>query len=654
MENFGFMRTLFVLSSLVLVSCTGSSTTTKSPSGTPSYHIVGEVGSQQVTYQELADNFANGSLENETNLDELQDFLPIYLDYKAKLLAAKEGGYYEDERILSEFEVYAKQAAYSYWLENKIRPTLFEEFKSRFNYEMKSSHVLISMAGRTDPTDTLDVYTKMIEARDKYLAGTATMEELNQEYSSVTQGRKMGGELPWFGIGTTVKPFEDVLYSLEVGEISMPFRTQFGYHIVLLEDKREKKPSRDVSHIFIRKNNNPSLLDSAYSQLQTGTDWQEVVNEFSEDTPSTSNGGKIGWINYGSRYDGAFIDSVMNLDPNIEYSKPFSSLYGYHIVKIDSIQSFESEEARDEYIMGELESTRNFRKSNSFIVDWLSDNYKETEHQATLTETIDFLKTTDSVALSEIEFPAELASKPIYSFNGNDYSALTYFDYLVSSGKQPVVSDYQTSWFNDFKEFIIDSCITDMAVDEFPDFSYQLENYKNGLAVYQINEDYIWSAATVDSSRLFELYQDNPDDYSYDTRYYYHLITSSRDTSLQKAIDFISSGNHPDSLRPFNINVGVVSDSTGAFQGEPFTNLESMDENSLSEVFEYNNRKGFFYLNDILMPRKMTFEEAFNKLLADFQPVREQEWLDDLRSTFDVKAYPENLERAFEEETSTE
>ncbi|MBO6524375.1 MAG: peptidylprolyl isomerase [Balneolaceae bacterium] len=648
------MRIVCVLSSIVLVSCAGSSTTTTSPSGTPPYQIVGEVGSQQVSYKELTENFANGSLENELNLDELRDFLPIYLDYKAKLMAAKEDGYYEDERILSEFEVYAKQAAYSYWLENKIRPTLFEEFKSRYIYELKSSHVLMSMADRTDAADTMDVYTKMIEARDKYLAGTSTMAELNEEYSSTTQGRKMGGELPWFGIGTTVKPFEDVLYSLEIGEISMPFRTQFGYHIVLLEDKREKQPGREVSHIFIRRDSSPAALDSAFKELEHGALWSEVVKEYTEDTPSASNGGKIGWVNYGARYDGAFIDSVMNLNPEIKYSKPFSSVYGYHIVKLDSIQTFEDEKARDEFIMSELEKSRSFRKSNSFIVDWLSDNYRETEHQSTLTEIIRFLEDTDSVALTDIDMSADLASKPIYSFNGDDYSSQEYYDYLVSSGKLPLTNGYSTTWYNDFKEFIIDSRLTDMAVEEFPDFSSQLENYKNGLAVYQINEDYIWSAATVDTSRLMEMYSENPDEYSYDTRYYYHLITSSRDTSLQKAIDFINSGNHPDSLRSFNINVGVVSDSTGAFRGDPFTKLESMEEQSLSEVFDYNNRKAFFYLNEIFEPRKMTFEESFNKLLADFQPVREQEWLNDLRSTYNVKLYTENLKKAFEEEQSPE
>ncbi len=75
-----------------------------------------------------------------------------------------------------------------------------------------------------------------------------------------------------------------------------------------------------------------------------------------------------------------------------------------------------------------------------------------------------------------------------------------------------------------------------------------------------------------------------------------------------------------------------------------------MNENSFSEIFDYNNRKAIFYLNSILEERKMTFNEAFNKLLADYQPVRELKWLTQLRSTFNVKLFPEHLEKSFQEE----
>ena len=212
MEKLGYMRTLCVVSALVFISCAGSSTNTNQKlSSTPPSNIVGEVGNQQVTYKELIDNFSSGSSSSDYSVEDISEFLPIYLDYKAKIMSAKDEGYFEDERILSEYEVYSKQAAYAYWIENKIRPTLFNDYKNRYSKELKSSHILISLDKNAFPDDTLRVYNKIMEARNKFLNGS-TINELDPVYSSQNQGRSMGGDLPWFSVGTTVKPFEDIFY----------------------------------------------------------------------------------------------------------------------------------------------------------------------------------------------------------------------------------------------------------------------------------------------------------------------------------------------------------------------------------------------------------------------------------------------------------
>lgn len=654
MENFGFMRTLCVLTALVFISCTGSSTSTKqNTSTTPSSNIVGSVGDQQVTYKELTSNFGAGSESSKYTLEELQDFLPIYLDYRAKILSARDEGYFEDERILSEYDVYSKQAAYAYWIENVIRPTLFEEYKSKFTKEMKSSHILIALDNSATAEDTLEIYNQIIEARNKFLSGVP-LSELDSEYSTIRQGRSMGGDLPWFSVGTTVKPFEDVLYSLEVGEISMPFRTQFGYHIVLLEDKRDRVLSREISHIFAQRGQGTVRLDSAYLELERGNDWSEVVKKYTQDVQSASTGGKIGWVNYGSRYNPDFIDTVMHINPSNPYSKPFNSSYGAHIIKIDSVQTFESPEAYDEHIMNQLEESRTFRKSNSFVVNWLKENFESIEHKNTLNEFITLLSSLDTTKVSDIKLTNELASKNIYEFETFSYTVQDFLDYLISSGKGPLSSNYKPAWYLSFQEYVIDTNLTQFTINELPEFVDQTENYKSGLVVYQINEDSVWSATTVDSTKLMDLYLQNPADYSYDKRYFYHLISSSRDTTIQKAIDFVLAGNSPDSIRANGIMVGVVSDSTGTFQGEPFNKLVDLELNSFSEIFEYNNRKAVFYLNEVLPARKMLFEEAFNKLLAEYQPVREQKWLSNLRKMYEVKLYPENLSQAYQVENNTQ
>lgn len=652
MKKIGFMKILCALSTVVFISCAGSNSSTTQTS-TPPNQVVGEVNGTQITYSELKENYLSGSLTDSFDLTELNEFLPIYLDYKAKIISAEETGYFENETVISEYQLYSKQAAYSYWLENQIRPTMFDEFKKRYSTELKSSHILIAVSARASSEDTLRAYNKLIEAREKFLSGTS-MTELDKEYSTVRENRSMGGDLPWFSVGTTVREFEDVLYSLELGEISMPFRTQFGYHIVLLEEQRPKKPSREVSHIFVRKGDKQSAIDSAFTALEGNTSWNEAVKSYSEDTPSISNGGKIGWVNYGGRYDGAFIDSIMNLDVSLPYSNPIETVYGFHILKVDSIEQFGSKEARDAFLMEKLENSPTFKKNNSFVINWLRKTYDQTTNSSVLANFEGFIASLDSVNFTEIELPGAMATSEIYRFESDSYTTQDYLTYIIEAGKGTISDQYKSNWLSSYTESIIDGKLTDITIRDYPEFIKQTESYKTGLVVYQINEDSVWSSATLDTTILVNRYENNLDKYSFDTRYYYHLVTSSRDTSLQKAIDFVIEGNSPDSIRANGISVGVVSDSTGAFQGEPFDKLASMEVNTFSEIFEYSNRKGVFYLNEVLPARTMTYREAFNRLVSDYQPEREANWINRLRTNYDIKLYPENLEKTYQLENNME
>lgn len=653
MKNTGFVKTLCAVSMAVFISCAGSNSSTNQAPTLPD-QVVGEVNGEQVTYTELKESYMSGSITEGFSYEELNDFLPIYLNYKAKILSAQEAGYFENEKVVEEYELYSKQAAYSFWLENQIRPTMFNEFKERYDAELKSSHVLIAVDPQANPRDTLDAYNKLVTARNKFLAGTATMADLDKEYSTMRGDRSMGGELPWFSVGTTVREFEEVLYSLELGEISQPFRTQFGYHIVLLEQRRAKQPSRDVSHIFTRKGDNQANIDSAFIALENGTEWNEVVKSYSEDTPSISTGGKIGWINYGGRYDAAFIDSVMHLDVDADYSKPIETVYGFHIMRVDSVEQFESEEERNKWLMTKLEQSPTFKKNNSFVIDWIRDKYDQGTVASALSEFEGFVNSLDSARYENIILPSSIASSEIYRFEGSTYTAQNYLTYLINSNKGTYSEQYRSGWLSDYTESIIDGKLTEITIRDYPEFIKQTDSYKTGLVVYQINEDSVWSSATLDTTILMNKYEDNLDQYSYNTRYHYHMVTSSRDTSLQKAIDYVNKGNSPDSIRASGIAVGVVSDSTGAFQGEPFDKLESMEVNTFSDIFEYSNRKGVFYLNAILPARTMTFDEAFNRLVSDYQPEREENWMMRLRDKYDIKSYPENLQKSYQLENNVE
>tara|TARA_R110002050_G_scaffold71697_5_gene154127 strand:- start:3627 stop:5564 length:1938 start_codon:yes stop_codon:yes gene_type:complete len=644
------MRKLSIALRLLLITLVFSSTQLFSQSKNDKIKV-GKVGKENITYGELKNNYTRGSADSPTLL-QLEEFLPIYLNYKAKIQNAKDLGYFEDPELLSEYEIYAKQAAYSYWLENRIKPTEFEEYYKKAGSEVKSQHVLISVSEDASPQDTLKAYNSLIEARNKYLAGQATMEELNQQYSSTRQGQLMGGDLPWFGVGTTVAPFEEAIYSLDIDEISMPVRTQFGYHIILLTGKRESVPARNVSHIFLRAEPKENLekINDIYSNLEKGLPWVVATADYSQDKLSSEKSGNIGWVKFGRNFNSDFVDVIMKVDPSLPYSKPIKTVYGYHIFKIDSVETFKSDDERKESFMKEFLSSPNFKKSNSFVLSWMKDNYSYKPNMPVLKNYISFISSKDTTRFKAISNPTN-SSEKLFSVHNETINVGDYHKFIVENYGSARAIEYRNEWLDAYVDKVIDEQLIPLVVKEFPEFEKQLYNYKVGLSVYKINDDNIWGSANVDSSALWKIYNENPTEYSFKERSYYYLL-SSNDSTLLDAVDFVKAGNEPDSIRAYYPKVAVLRDSSGIQNEEYHDMLANLKPSTFSKEFEYKKRKSYLYLNDILPARKMTFDESFNRLLATYQPEREKNWNAKLHNKYKVKADLKNLRKAFKEEHS--
>ena len=108
--------------------------------------------------------------------------------------------------------------------------TYFDENKATFAQEeqVKARHILVESKEKAD------------EVKAKLDAG-GDFAELAKTYSTDTGSKDAGGELGYFGKGSMVKEFEDVAFALKVGETSGPVKTDYGYHIIQVEDKKPAK-----------------------------------------------------------------------------------------------------------------------------------------------------------------------------------------------------------------------------------------------------------------------------------------------------------------------------------------------------------------------------------------------------------------------------
>ncbi len=138
---------------------------------------------------------------------------------------------------------------------------------------------------------------KMNKIRDRILDGE-DFEELAKKYSECSSSAS-GGNLGYFEKGTMVKPFEDTAFSLIPGDISEVVKTDFGYHIIRVEEKKDDKVK--ASHILIKVEPIEEdikatilLMESVLEKLKAGEDFNELAKTYSEDDSTAVKGGIIG------------------------------------------------------------------------------------------------------------------------------------------------------------------------------------------------------------------------------------------------------------------------------------------------------------------------------------------------------------------------
>ena len=641
---------LISMSILVISACSSTQKSTEN-SNDP---IVGVVNNEVIYFSELFRQFKRTSIKADADVtidslsNEIVNFLPLYIDYKAKLASAEQAGYFTDNEILNELNQYETQTAFPYWLENKVTDELLEELVKRSEVELNASHILITIPENTIPADTIITWNKLIEAREKALNGE-DFDSLSTIYSSTQMGRSMGGPLGFFSGGWAVKTFEDVAYSLNENEISMPFRSQFGYHIIKLHEIRTSSTDRLLSHVFLRVPSEDELdevLDQAnigYDEYMNGEiDWANFVQNYSQDAQSGPMEGRIGWVNYG-RYDPRFADVVMKIENQGDVTEPFFSGYGVHIVRLDSIKAYPNEDVRRNEILGRLKTLPRYKENKTYTISNIRKAGEESINSEVLDNFEKLIQSNRGNSYSLLNIPNELLNETVYSFNSEIYNLSDYVSWISTNTDTSSTNNYSYSYRDSYFNSVAESHVVTITKDVFPEFKALSTEYLNGLVIFKISEDSVWNYSKTDSASIQALYNQNPDKYRFDDRYFYKRVSAANDSTLGVALQLYQDGVAVDSIRSKVRGVLVRTDIVNDVTIEPFDKLIALNEGDVSDIFDYRNRPTAFILERKENARGMTYDEAYFRVVSEYQPIREKDWMERLRSIFQAKSYPSKI-----------
>ncbi len=579
----------------------------------------------------------NRNIVSEENKKSIEEYLELYINYKLKLRQAYDLKYDTVSAYKKELAQYKEQLIAPYLKDNTITDKLVREAYERTKKEVNASHILIRLQPKATPKDTLKAYQKIMEARNKIIEGTP-FETVAKQYSEDPSVQKNGGNLGYFSAFAMVYPFENAAYQTNVGEISQPFRTQFGYHIVKVNAVRDSKGEVEVAHIMIKNDKKDSLqaktkIYELFAKLNQGMDFELLARQQSEDRSSAVNGGKLAKFN-ATRMIKSFADVAFSLKNENDISTPFQTRYGWHIVKLIKkypIGDFNS--VKDE-LTRKIEKSKRYKLAGTSIVKRLIKEYRITKN----TELLQSYFNNDTAVISKNSATA------VFSING----VTTALGELIKYGRQRPNKSTKDI-FTDFFETKVLAYYKDNLEKTDPSFAFTLQEYKDGLLLFDLLQDKVWKRAEQDTLGLKAFFTKNQDKYFWKKRGDVIIASCTRKDKALLVKKYLEEGKEIDEIKKL-VNDGPIIHVlfTRRVVEENHDKLPKgfvFDTVGVSDVIDDGNGFTIVKTFQIMPPQPMLLSEAKGNVINDYQDYLDKQWIRELRQQYPVKVKKKVLKK---------
>lgn len=588
--------------------------------------------------------------DSQKNLD---NYLELFLGYKLKVEKANKIGLQDGVTYQNELKSYRTQLSKSYMNDSKVTNELVQEAYDRMQKEVRASHILVLVAEGASPADTLKAYNKIKDIKNRLNAG----EDFNlvaQKYSEDPSVKDNNGDLGYFSAFRMVYPFESTAYTTNVGDVSKPFKTRFGYHIVKVIDKRDNKGEVTIAHIMILKPTTKDsqldakakqTIDDIYQKIQQGERFENLAQQFSEDKSSAPKGGVLQRFGSGQLSSEEFENVAFSLQNKDDISKPFQSQFGWHIVKLIEKHPLQSlAEMKSELEEKVRRDERSLLITNS-LAKKLRAKYAFTTDKKMVAAvkknvTNDFYAQTWQVPENASDY-----SKAILTIDKlKDVSGVAFLNFIELQQKAKSKTAPIAKLVDELFEKFIDEQVTtyhnENLENEFPEFRYVMDEYRDGLLLFDLMEREIWTKAKTDTLGLTNYFEKNIKNYQWKKRYNTNIFSSTDKSIITKVKKFLDRGKSLTYIKEQlnkdgKINVMVKS---GLFE-EDYDILPAYN-NLVKGVSPVVTKDEYYFVVDVtevkqIEAKKLT--ECTGKVVNDYQQFLEANWVDELKKEFKIK-----------------
>jgi len=617
-------------------------------------NVILTIDEKPVSKLEFEQIYWKNKKEIEATKDDLDEYVKLFTNFKLKVLAAEQMGLDTIQKFKNELSGYRIQLEKPYLTDTATSEELIKEAYYRTKNEINASHLLIKLPKSPSQEDTLKAYSKINEIYNEIKSGKISFKDATIKYSEDPSAKTNYGNLGYFSAFRMVYVFEDACYKTEKGKVSKPFRTQFGYHLAKVNDIREGKGKVKISHIMIAvketddkktDDNKYKKIQDIHKKLEEGALFNTLAIDFSDDRKSVRNGGDLGWIQSGSNYYPVFEDSAFALKNNGDYSHPFLTPVGWHIIKRTDHKPIGSlEDLRFELKNKIQRNARGVITKNSFVKK-LKREYNYIESSKTKSEIYSIVSGEDFSKdyLINKDDNDNMLNDVLFSFADQSYSLKDFIAYLAKTFNPKELNDINNYVNNQFDIFVNNNIMNyekTQLVKKYPEFKALVKEYRDGILLFEISDNIIWSKAIKDTAGLKEFYSSNSENWMWNKRVEYEIFQSKDKKVINKAyilrkkgkleVDSIINYLNADSQLNIQFNEGI----------EEVENNEIIANNNwkegLNKVILKDDTYILINIKRVFEPRVKKLNEAEGLIIASYQDYLETQWLENLHKNHKV------------------
>jgi len=609
--------------------------------------ILFTVGAKPVTAGEFLFMFnkANPEKEAGTRQAKIDEYLELYINLKLKVLDAEAANMNEQNKFVKEYEDSRQQLIQSYLTDKNISEKLIQEGYERLKEEVNVSHLLIEVEPGASIEEEEKALKKINLIRKQIVDDGKDFEEMAYRYSNDPSAKDNRGSLGYISAFQTVYPFETAAYTLKEGSISSPIRSQFGFHLLKIKEKRKSKGEISVSHILIKstddapeniQKNNENKADSVYNLLSSKTiDWDAAVKKFSQDNSTNRKFGMLPAFSAGKMVPD-FEAAAFGLQNDGDIAAPVKTSLGWHIIKrnqIDEMGTLQEEQAN---VRRRVEKDSRSDLPKQSFVDRIK---KENNFKEELDSRNELINRLDVKVLRpgwKVEDYSNF-NKTLFTLNDKTYNQADFLEFLHQNQHTGSTKNIKAVLKRLYDDYLAQTCTeleTSLLENRYPDFKWQLKEYYDGLLFFEITEKEVWKKSTEDQVGLKAYFDKHGDAYVWDERVDASIYKTDNQTTAKKLqklakrkkLNIRALEKYPD--------VEVVNGAYEANQNK-YINAVKWKAGAYGPSL-WENQYVVVWIKEVITPVQKTLDEARGYVTSDFQTFLEEKWVANLRKKYDL------------------